>query len=260
VIHGFESRTAITQALDARGVGLPDIRVRRSWDPVDPDDTIGMARTKQLLGEFAYRVNSNGSVSLNSGWINASFDSVWNGWPNRELLEPRIPIRAACHRVVKSALQRALAEIADAGVGWTIDVANANSYGGCFNPRFSRITPNSSIGFLSRHSWGMALDTNTVSNCQGCAPPGFARTPAGCQAVRIFRKHGFAWGGNFIRPDGMHFEYVGEPRHELSYPSRFCPNPAGALAADPDDLPVEETERARLFQDDGLMSHGQEAH
>ena len=60
----------------------------------------------------------------------------------------------------------------------------------------------------------MALDTNTVSNCQGCVPQ------MNCDVVRIFRKHGFAWGGNFLMPDGMHFEWVGERRDQLSYPSR----------------------------------------
>jgi hypothetical protein len=48
-----------------------------------------------------------------------------------------------------------------------------------------------------------------------------------CDVVRIFRKHGFAWGGNWRTPDGMHFEWVGERRDQLTYPSRFCPNVAG---------------------------------
>ena len=48
--------------------------------------------------------------------------------------------------------------------------------------------------------------------------------------VRIFRKHNFAWGGNFLAPDGMHFEWVGEPRNTYQYPSRFCPNvPSGGI-------------------------------
>jgi hypothetical protein len=64
----------------------------------------------------------------------------------------------------------------------------------------------------------MALDTNTVSNCQGCVPQ------MNCDVVRIFRRHNFAWGGNFLVSDGMHFEWVGERRDELSYPSTYCPN------------------------------------
>ena len=48
-----------------------------------------------------------------------------------------------------------------------------------------------------------------------------------CDVVRIFRKHGFAWGGNWRTPDGMHFEWVGERRDQIAYPSRFCPNNAG---------------------------------
>ena len=97
--------------------------------------------------------------------------------------------------------------------------------------RFNRLTPDSSLGFLSRHSWGMALDTNTQGSCQGCVPD-FSKTAAGCTTVQIFRKYGFAWGGNFLTPDGMHFEYVGERRDLQAYPSRFCPNTAALALTD----------------------------
>ena len=85
------------------------------------------------------------------------------------------------------------------------NVANANTYGGCFGPRFTRIV-GTQLGSLSRHTWAQALDTNTTSNCQGCVPK------MDCRIVRIFRKHNFAWGGNFINPDGMHFEWANERR------------------------------------------------
>ena len=110
-------------------------------------------------------------------------------------------------------LRAALADVAAAGLGGAIEVQNANTYGGCYTPRFARDSWN-----LSRHSYGLALDTNTVSNCQGCVPK------MNCDVVRIFRRHNFAWGGNFNRPDGMHFEWVGERRDLLPYPSEYCPN------------------------------------
>ena len=64
---------------------------------------------------------------------------------------------------------------------------------------------------------------NTLSNCQGCTPQ------MNCEVVRIFRKHGLAWGGNWRHPDGMHFEWVGERRDQISYPSRYCPNIGGGV-------------------------------
>ncbi len=244
VMWGFSSRAAIDSAMSGNGLVSTSIRIRRSWDPADPDDTIGMAQTKATLGEFAYRVNANGSVSQDDAWVNASLPG------GRELLNGSIPVRARCHNVVVPALRAALAEVAAEGLAATIDVTNANSFGGCHNARFNRLTPDSSLGFLSRHSWAMAFDTNTLGSCQGCAPPDFATRPGGCRTVQIFRKHGFSWGGNYLTPDGMHFEWVGERRDNLAYPSRFCPNVAtGALTLD-----STEVGQSRLYQDDGLFA------
>ncbi len=221
IIYGFDDRSAFDAAVRAEGLeGRKDTQVNRSWDPPNPDSTLSTARTKVALGEPWYRFATDGSVIMHPTW------KATNLTADRVLLNDTIRIRAQCHVKVVGDLEAALAEVAAVGLGGAIDVANANAFGGCYVPRFSRVS--GQIGFLSRHTYGMALDTNTTSNCAGCRPR------MNCDVVRIFRKHGFAWGGNFRRPDGMHFEWVGERLDQIDYPSTYCPNiVSGASQADP---------------------------
>jgi hypothetical protein len=234
VMWGFPSRASIDAAMSANGLVSTSIRIRRSWDPPDPDSTLGMARTKSELGEFAYRVNANGSVTLDDAWRSRYITGGSIGG---------LRLQSGCHSTVRVALQAAMTELTARGLAGTINYTDANRAGGCFYARFNRLTPDSALGFLSRHSWGMAVDTNTIGSCQGCAPPDMD-----CRTVQVFRKNGFAWGGNFLTPDGMHFEWVGERRDLLPYPSRFCPN-TGVLALD-----SGETGRDTLYADDGLIT------
>jgi hypothetical protein len=234
VIYGQFGRAGLDAALAARGISTdPKIRVRRSWDPLDPDGTIGVAKTKKLLGELAYSVTGGDALLVDDAWRAAFIPPTREPYPTG--------INAQCNNAIKADLAAALQEVVDKGLAGYIDVANANTYGGCFGPRFTRIV-GTQLGTLSRHTWGQALDTNTTSNCQGCVPK------MDCRVVRIFRAHNFAWGGNFINPDGMHFEWVGEPRNTYQYPSRYCPNvPSGGIesfGATPDN-------RSAMFVDDG---------
>lgn len=238
LIYGQFDRAALDAALAARGLSTdPKIRVRRSWDPIDPDGTIGLAKTKKLLGELAYSLTPSGAMLVDSAWQAAYI-------PGREPYPTGI--RAACNNSIKADLAAALQAVVDAGLAGSIDVNNANTFGGCFGPRFTRIV-GTQLGTLSRHTWGQALDTNTVSNCQGCVPQ------MDCRVVRIFRAHNFAWGGNFINPDGMHFEWVGEPRNTYQYPSRYCPNvPGGGIQS----FALTRDSRGVMFADDGWALAG----
>ena len=206
---GFRRAADAQRALTDAGIvnGLR-YRVRATWDPPNPDATLGLGVAKARLGEFAYTIDAKGRVRVDPGWIHRNIT------PRRNFED--IQVRAACHREIWEAIQGALSEIRDAGWGRLVDVENANRYGGCHYARLNRIAED--LGFLSRHSWAMALDFNTDTNSQGRAP----NMP--CGIVRIFRKWGFAWGGNFTPADGMHFEYVGERRDNIAFPSRYCPN------------------------------------
>ena len=185
-------------------------RLRRSWDAPDPDSTLGTAKFKELLGEFRVKDAGNGRLHISNDWRGVSIK-----WLHTF---KDIPIRANCHKEIVGPLQGALTEVFKSGLANAIDVRNTNRYGGCFQGRISRLADD--FGNVSRHSWGGALDINTTTNGQGMRPT------LSCQVVRIFRKWGFAWGGNFAVADGMHFEYVGEPRHEWGFNSQFCPNEA----------------------------------
>ena len=58
----------------------------------------------------------------------------------------------------------------------------------------------------TRPGWGIAVDLNVE---QGNL---FGQTPhQDPRLVEVFERWGFLWGGTFIEPDGMHFEYRREP-------------------------------------------------
>ncbi len=241
LIYGQFDRSALQNALAQRGLsGNSKVRVRQSWDASDPDSTMSMSRTKSLLGEFQMNyanLSDLGWTAVDATWRNEYLPAARESYP--------AGIRAMCNKAVRADLVDALQEVVDSGLGGGIDAANSNSYGGCSSgqARLARITQ--SLGSVSRHSWGQPIDINTTSNCQGCVPR------MDCRIVRIFRKHNFAWGGNFLTPDGMHFEWVGEARNTQQYPSKYCPNlPNGQVQSANSPPPL--TSRGALFADDGL--------
>lgn len=240
-------RDRLVAALTTAGIiGDPLVRVRTTWDAFDPDSTLSLIATKEALGEFDIdyaNLTSDGWTQIDPEWRAANLPSVRETYPTG--------IQARCHVNVRDALRSALLEIALTLPGLVnsrptgIDVANTNTYGGCSIglARFSRF--GASVGTISRHSWGQPIDMSTVDNCQGCVPQ------FDCRIVQVFRKYGFSWGGNYLRPDGMHFEWVGEPRDTYQYPSRYCPNPAPAVGVAA--IPPDFDPRAVLFADDGIV-------
>ena len=208
-ITNIPSPKTVLNALAAKGFVInSSLRLRTSWDRRNPDGTLGTSTVKTLLGEFAFRPAGGSNIQVDSAWSmkNILWRHSFTG----------VGLRSSCHKIVAVAIQNALTEVKAAGLARKINLQNSNRYGGCFTGRYNRFA--GTFGSPSRHSYGMALDINTTTNAQGAVPQ------MDCRIVRIFRKWGFAWGGNFWPADGMHFEYVGEPRDQIGYPSKYCPN------------------------------------
>ena len=224
LMWGIPDRNRLNAAMAANGLARSDVRIIRSWDPPSPDGTLSTATTKARLGEFSYSYTGSGAnINPEAAWRGANIARY--SWP-----VGGGAVTTWCHRVVDPAARAALAEVSARGLAGAIDLANTNTYGGCYGPREVRPAGGTTGGSVSRHSWGQAIDMNTVSNCLGCVPR------MNCTVVQIFRKYGFAWGGNFLTPDGMHFEWVGERRDLQPSTGGYCPNVPGATQSIPQGL------------------------
>jgi hypothetical protein len=97
-----------------------------------------------------------------------------------------------CNKLIFPQLEAALREIQDRGLG---DEIHPDEYAGCYYPRFIAGTTS-----LSNHSFGLALDFNVPGNQRGTVGE------MNREVVSIFKKWGFAWGGDWRYSDPMHFE------------------------------------------------------
>jgi hypothetical protein len=112
-------------------------------------------------------------------------------WDVPQLLEIGvIPKRIYCNRDMVEPLGNAFAALIVSGA-----VNELRTWDGCFNIRNKR-----NGGTPSLHSWGVALDVNAAWNRMGQKPT------LSTQFVECFTKNGFDWGGNWSKPDGMHFQ------------------------------------------------------
>ncbi len=136
------------------------------------------------VGSFRFVPNADGTIAVDPAWVASN------------IATEEVPIlgRVTCHRVVLPQLRAALQEIVDRGLGSKI---NPGEYGGCFHPRYIASDPSRG---LSLHSWGIAFDVNVPGNQRGTA--GLIDR----DVVAIFKKWGFAWGGDWGYTDPMHFE------------------------------------------------------
>ena len=134
------------------------------------------------LGAFSYRYFADGTIEPDARWVRDNIRTE------------AVPVmgRVTCHRLMLPQLRGALQEVQDAGLAGTL-----KTYDGCYVPRFIERNPERSI---SLHTWGIAIDMDASTNYRGIEGTMDRRV------VEIFKRWGFAWGGDWQYTDPMHFE------------------------------------------------------
>ncbi len=150
------------------------------------DAVLPSLRLKELFGEFAAAPLPGGMLRIDPRWA------------ARHIRTASVPVlgRVTCHRAIVPALRSALRELERRGLD---DLIDPGDYGGCYSPRFIARSPGAGI---SHHAWGIAFDVNVTQNPLGGEPRMDPRI------VDVFERRGFAWGGRWLVPDGMHFEFL----------------------------------------------------
>lgn len=136
----------------------------------------------KAVGSFSYTVLGGGRIKPDGAWARANIRTE------------EVPIlgKVTCHKVMLAQFRAALTEIVTRGLA---DKIHPDEYGGCYYPRFIANTQQ-----LSLHSFGVAIDLNVPGNGRGSVGE-MDRT-----VVKIFKKWGFGWGGDWKWTDPMHFE------------------------------------------------------
>ena len=136
------------------------------------------------VGTFTYTPHANGTVTPQASWVRSFIRTE------------KVPILGSvtCNKGMLPQLRAALTDIVNSGLAAQI---HPGEYAGCYYPRFIANDPGKG---LSLHSWGIAVDLNVPGNQRGTVGEMDRRV------VAIFKKWGFAWGGDWSYTDPMHFE------------------------------------------------------
>ena len=140
------------------------------------------SKAAKAFGAFSYRYFPDGTIQPDARWVRENIRSE------------TLPImgRVTCHRLMLPQLRGALQDVVDAGLS-----SSLKTFDGCYVPRFIERNPENSI---SLHTWGIAIDMDASTNyrgIQGTMHP---------EVVKIFKRWGFRWGGDWTYTDPMHFE------------------------------------------------------
>ena len=161
---------------------LLDIASRLGLDPDAFQTVVPVGSFADAVGTFRYTAAGGGRINPAPEWV------------REHIVTETVPIlgQVTCNRYMMPQLKAAFGEIVKVGLA---DKINPGEYAGCYYPRFIAGSTT-----LSNHSFGTALDMNVPGNLRGTV----GEMDRG--VVAIFKKWGFAWGGDWNYTDPMHFE------------------------------------------------------
>ncbi len=167
---------------DRFSISALDIVAQSGIDPGTYQQAIPVGAFSDAVGVFRYTPIGGGRIAPDPAWVKA------------HIVTEVVPILGSvtCNRYLMPQLKAALAEIVTSKLA---DKVHPGEYAGCYYPRFIAGSTQ-----LSNHSFGLALDLNVPGNQRGTVGQ-MDRV-----VVAIFKKWGFAWGGDWAYTDPMHFE------------------------------------------------------
>jgi hypothetical protein len=184
LLAAFDAEHAARAAWRLERLGEEPVVVERSGEVPILRHAAGVtapARLKLHFGEFAISDGPGRFVQQGQSWLDE-----YHAYGTVPLLG-----RMQCHRDMFEPLSAAMQELIDRGLASLVDPSD---FGGCWSPRTT------SGATLSSHAWGIAVDLNVSGNHLG-ADPTMPR-----EVIDVMAAHGFVWGGDWLVPDGMHFE------------------------------------------------------
>jgi len=161
-----------------------DIVAETGIDPGARQSVTFVGTFADAVGDFRYTATDGGRVVPDPTWERS------------HIVTESVPIlgRVTCNKYLMPQLRGALAEVQASGLAASI---HPSEYAGCYYPRFIAGT-----NTLSNHAFGLALDMNVPGNLRGTAGD------MDRAVVAVFKRWGFAWGGDWNYTDPMHFELL----------------------------------------------------
>jgi hypothetical protein len=177
-------RDPIAELVGEDRMQLVDAMTREGLDPDAYLTAVLVGSFSEAVGVFNYTPIGGGRIAPDPAWVKSHIETR------------TVPILGSvtCNTYIFPQLIAALQEVQAQGLA---DEIHPEEYAGCYYPRF--IAGSSK---LSNHSFGTALDLNVPGNQRGTV----GEMDRGI--VAIFKKWGFAWGGDWNYTDPMHFEVV----------------------------------------------------